>query len=171
MITFSWGLAAPPPGPVVTLPPQLEARSRGLGDLALTVSGGQVDLVLVDGDLATDGGLQTSAILSLYTHRRVDEAPAGADRLGWWADALTSGDRLGSRLWTLTGKRSSVELARAEACTREAFAWLLEDRVASRVDVVAGFVAGALTLAVTIHRPDTATPARFSAVWTTEESL
>lgn len=149
-----------------------------VGDLALqwTSTGdgaGLLDMVFENDDLATDEGLRTAVILSLFTDRRAnddDPLPSGDDdKRGWWGDEFqeTEGDRIGSRLWLLDrGKLTNTELRRAEQYAREALAWLLEDRVATRVDAVATASGQQRTLTVDVYRPtgDRAS-FRFGHVW------
>ncbi len=131
------------------------------------------DLVVEDGRLATDDGLQTAVILSLFTDARAtaDElAAAGlsADQnRGSWQDDYpeVEGDVWGSKLWLLArAKRTDETLARAKAYAERALAWLAEDRVAKRVTVGASWYArtGLLVLTVDIERD--AAP-RWRAVW------
>lgn len=179
MITFSWGLtSASPSSPVYTGTPAVPLPS-GPGDVGLFVSGPTVDALVSAGDLAPDSGLQTAILLSLYLHRRAepgDVLPEGAtDRRGWWADAfpLESGDKIGSRLWLLErSKRTPETLERAREYTAEALAWLIEDRVAERVEVETEFIGAppALAITVRIYAPGAADPAqfRFSPTWATE---
>ncbi|PSJ23572.1 hypothetical protein CVH10_01535 [Halomonas sp. ND22Bw] len=122
------------------------------------------DVVLspTGGDLETDDGLETAVIVSLFTDRRAlddDRLPAEADdRRGWWGDVAppVEGDQTGSRLWLLAReKRTADVLNRAREYTREALAWLLEDRVATRVEVDVEYLdVDWLALLVEIHRPD-----------------
>jgi len=132
------------------------------------------DYALAGLGLEADEGLETAVILSLFTDRRAepdDVIPDGTDdRRGWWADAwpTLSGDRIGSRLWLLhREKQLPGVLARAEEYAREALAWLIEDGVAERVEVVASIPRGGiLGLAVSITRPRSPTVQyRFDAFW------
>ena len=137
------------------------------------------DLSVAANDIATDAGLQTAVLLSLFLDRRADDGdvlPDGTDdRRGWWGDgfAAVEGDRIGSRLWMLARAKASTETARrAEEYAREALAWLTEDRVASKVETSAeiqtlGSGTKAMTLAVAVHRPGKADPTRyrFDGVW------
>lgn len=132
------------------------------------------DLALDGFDLATDDGLETAVILSLFT-----DAPAGADdplpegetdRRGWWADAYppVAGDVIGSRLWLLSReKQLPAALNRAREYAATALAWLVTDGAAQRVDIDAEAVrAGVLGLAIAIHRPDNNVARfRFQALW------
>lgn len=134
-----------------------------LADLALVWSSetGDADLALLDSDLASDRGLTTAVLLSLFTDRRGeddDQPPSGdpRDRRGWWADefADTEGDRFGSRLWLLDrAKRTRETARRAEEYVREALAWMIEDRVVASIDVEVEATGRALLISVALRRP------------------
>lgn len=144
---------------------------------------GAADLVIENNDLKADDGLRTPIQISLFTNRRAepgDVLPDGeTNRQGWWADAIAPvpGDKIGSRLWLLArSKREPSVLDRAQTYAREALAWLLEDSICERVDVLAEFldqtgIPSGLALTVTMHRP-AVDPARFrfDHVWAAEES-
>lgn len=100
------------------------------------------DLALDTFALATDDGLETAVILSLFTDapaRADDILPLGqTDRRGWWGDAFPAapGDITGSRLWLLRASKQlqqSLNLAREYA--EEALAWLVADGRAKSVQV------------------------------------
>lgn len=144
-----------------------------MGDLALSMRDGVIDLAIVDNDLAPDEGLRTACLISLFADRRAeddDQLPVeDGDRRGWWGDqfAEQEGDRIGSRLWLLErAKRTEDLVPSAEEYAREALAWLVEDRVASRVDVAAELEPRGLAIDVTIRKPDgDEANFRFSHVW------
>lgn len=149
-----------------------------LADIALAwdEKQGAADLALLDNDLASDRGLATAALLSLFLDRRAqadDQPPSGdpADRRGWWADQFSSfeGDRLGSRLWLLDRSVRGNDVARrAEEYVREALAWMVEDRVVSAVEVEIDATGNNLRIGVTLQRPGRQTVAfRFAHVWDT----
>jgi phage gp46-like protein len=132
--SFGWsfgtsfgGLAVDSPAPASAPPSAIPAYARssalGLADLALVWgSSGGGDVALVDSDLASDHGLTTAVLLSLFTDRRAeddDTPPSGddSDRRGWWADefAEVEGDKIGSRLWLLDRSKRTADVAlRAE---------------------------------------------------------
>lgn len=146
-----------------------------LADLALVWSSasGDADLTLIDSDLASDRGLMTAVLLSLFTDRRAepdDVPPSGdpTDRRGSWTDefAEVEGDLIGSRLWLLArSPRTNETVLRAKEYIREALAWMLEDRVVSRVEPIAEITAkpmvfdgevvpaGSLLIGAELHRP------------------
>lgn len=151
-----------------------------MSDLALRWDPAAVaaDLAVEANDLARDDGLETAVLLSLFTDRQAevgDVLPAGEnDRRGWWGDALpvVEGDKTGSRLWLLARAKSTPDArARAEEYAREALQWLIDDKVAERVEVAAEIPrVGMLGFLVTIHRPQK-DPARyrFSHAWAAQE--
>lgn len=143
-------------------------------DLALPWNADEAmaDLLLADGQLASEGGLKSAIVVSLFTDalaRDDDALPDGAaDRRGWWGDCagLVEGDRIGSRLWLLArAKQLPIVRARAREYAHEALAWLVADGVAERVDVAADFPRPgwiALDVAVVRGRADTQ---RFHFAW------
>ncbi len=126
-------------------------------DLALTpiANGTAFDLAIDGYELATESGLKSAVIVSLFTDRRAeadDAIPDGTtDRRGWWAEAS-----LGSRLWLLAREKETADvLLRAEEYAREALAWLVEDGVAAAVEISAEWVRrGVLGLTVAIRLAD-----------------
>lgn len=152
------------------------SSSLTLADLALVWDPvfGAADLMLIDGDLASDPGMETAVLLSLFTDRRaeVDDVPPSGDerdRRGWWADefAEVESDLIGSRLWLLDrGKRTSETPLRAKEYALEALRWTTEDRVAASVDVTIEETPSALLIAVAVQRPGRdPTTFRYQHVW------
>ncbi len=125
------------------------------------------------GDLVAEGSLRTAVILSLFLDRRANDddiLPNGSDdRRGWWADTVApmtdygigggsaSGDHIGSRLWLLSReKQLAGVLERARHYAEEALTWLVEDGVATAVQVTATNPRqGWLVLEVTVTLSDT----------------
>lgn len=118
------------------------------------------DIALGGADLLADDGLETAVILSLFLDRRAeadDGVPDDVDPGGWWGDTYSDvvGDAVGSRLWLLGREKQLPSVAqRARDYAVEALKWLIDDGVASAVNVAATWVArGMLALDVTIERP------------------
>lgn len=116
------------------------------------------DLVVGGSGLGRDDSLRTAVLLSLFSDARAradDPLPDGSDRRGWVGDALAddAGDRFGSRLWLLAREKQTEETRRrAEDYAREALDWLIEDRLAVRIDVTATWIrASTLGLEIAIH--------------------
>lgn len=123
-------------------------------------------------DLATDDGLFTACIVSLFTDARArddDPLPAGEDRKGWWGDALpqVAGDRIGSRLWLLRREKLLASVvARAKDYALEALQWLVADGIAEKVEVEAEAQRPqTLAIAVFITRPGGPGRKRFDFTW------
>lgn len=125
-------------------------------------------------DVEPEDGLETAVLISLFSDRRAGESdvlPDGtSDRRGWWGDAVTDvdGDQVGSHLWLLS--RSTLTpstVARAQQYAQEALAWLVQDQVASKVDVVASNPEpGLLVWDITIHRPEVSPVTyRYARAW------
>ncbi|MFK0090935.1 phage GP46 family protein, partial [Pseudomonas sp. NPDC090755] len=120
-----------------------------MADAAMKMTDAGGELVLSGFDLARDDGLETAVIISLFTDRRASneqipaELPQG-DLRGYWGDVSNASpsDQTGSLLWLLAReKQLSPVLSRAQQYCREALAWMIEDRVATRVEVAAEFIA------------------------------
>ena len=132
------------------------------------------DIEVVDGLLQLDGGLSTAVLISLFTDARADAADvlptAGDDRRGWWADtfAENDGDRIGSRLWLLSReKATNTTLERARGYARDALTWLIEDGIASRVEVATSWYAQGVMRVDVDLTPNTsgATAERHTVFW------
>lgn len=130
------------------------------------------DLIIEDGDLKADNGLETASLISCFSDKRVsfEELPRGEkDQMGWWADLISDvqGDQIGSRLWVLdrVGKINNLTPIELESILEECFAWTLEDGIAASV-VVTSERTGTNELlgTVTITKPD-GRNIPFSFVW------
>lgn len=125
------------------------------------IGGGQqlMDLTLDGFMLAEDDGLVTAVIISLFTDRQAnadDTLPSGKHRRGWWGDDFAAaGDKIGSRLWlNESAKQLGAVLAKDREYALEALQWLLDDGVASAVDVVSSNPrSGVRALDIAISRP------------------
>jgi phage gp46-like protein len=119
-----------------------------------------LDLALDGYQLATDEGLETACLLSLFSDARArpdDVLPdRNGDRRGWWGDgyADVAGDVWGSRLWLY--ERSFAIPATANGireAAAEALRWLVADGVVDRIEVdVAFFRPDGLTYTITVYR-------------------
>lgn len=132
------------------------------------------DIALDGPDLATDDGLRTAVIVSLFSDARArddDVIPDGTtERRGYWTDvfSLIAGDAFGGRLWLLAREKQTPDvLLRAEGYAREALQWMIDDGVARSVTVSAEIVRdGVLGLAIEIARANGSTAQyRFERFW------
>ena len=135
------------------------------------------DLLLAGGQLATDVGMRTAILISLFTDARAADDDAlpqpGGDPRGWWGDALAAdrGDGIGSRLWLLSREKiTAATVNRARDYAEAALAWLVEDRVAKSVVVeVEAIRPQTLALSVAIERPTGPARDRYDFVWEASE--
>ena len=176
---LTWFLSPDPTAPVLPVESSAATGADTTGDLGLFWSNGSADLAIVDNDIARDAGLRTAVLLSLFTDRRAEDGDVllddAADRRGWWADELSDepGDKFGSRLWQLGRAKPAEWLARAGDYAREALDWLVEDKVAERIEAVASVPAlGLAVLEIEIFKPQQRQPTRFkfSGAWQAEEN-
>ena len=132
-----------------------------MSDIGLFLINNCIDLKLENGDLASDSGLETAVLLSLFSDQRAGETelpPGHLNKRGWWGDLFpeTTGDRIGSKLWTISRDKASPETsAIAEVRAKQALQWLIDDGVASSVNISAEFDSDkVLRMNITIIRPD-----------------
>lgn len=140
-----------------------------MADAAMVMTDNGGALVLEGFDLGRDDGLETAVIISLFTDRRasVEQIPAElpqSDLRGYWGDVgnTTPSDQTGSLLWLLAREKQLPQIiGRAQQYCREALAWMIDDLVATRIEVSAEFVAqGWMLILVDIFRP-TGPPVRY----------
>lgn len=120
---------------------------------------GEADIGIAGFDLMSESGLLSAVLISLFTDARVDadEFPDGEnDRRGWWGDALSDGDATGSRLWLLErSKQTGDVLVLAEGWAQEALSWLVEDGIATEVEVTAEWAGSEhMQISVAVSGPD-----------------
>lgn len=135
---------------------------------------GAFDLSLNKNDLVGDDSLGTEVMVSLFTDVRAEKdelPPEYADPRGWWADVLLAlrGDEqgTGSKLWLLRRqKQLESVLVRAEAYARSALQWLIDEGLASAVEVTAENPSqGVLGLRISIARTSPSVVQRVVDVW------
>ena len=151
-----------------------QPSALGVGDLALQWSDGQIDAIILDGDIAADTGMRTAMLLSLFCDARAEDddvLPAGdGDRRGWWADEFSDvpDDKLGSRLWLVLdrGKRTPDIVPRLDERVRECLQWMIDDRIVDRFTVDIQTRTDGVSFSVTAHRPGREDlSVRFAHVW------
>lgn len=124
------------------------------------------DLLQEGGALATDDGMRTAILISLFSDAR---APAGAvlpepgaDPRGWWGDAFApdasasdpAAGAIGSTLWLLRrAKITPAAIEQARQAAHAALTWLVRDGVVSALAVEAAARGHWLTIGVTVDRP------------------
>ncbi len=109
-------------------------------DIGFFDTGGNCpDLVIENGDLKADDGLETAVMISLFSDRFTsnEDLPEGIiNPRGWWADNLAEpeGDLIGSRFWNLAlAKVTQQTLNDFEQFASEALNWMIRDGIALTV--------------------------------------
>lgn len=129
-------------------------------------------------DLSTDEGLETAVVISLFTDKRAaddEELPSGVgSRRGWWGDSLAdvTGDQIGSKLWLLCREKRVQDVRlRAEQYIREALQWMLDTKIATKIDLNVYFDRDTwLIFEGKIHRPGNPVNYRYNYNWQTQEA-
>lgn len=136
-------------------------------DVKLSVSDYGADLALEGGDLASEAGLRTACLASLFTDARAPDGTATPDdttRGGWWAD--TPEDSWGSRLWLeRASKATDATRQRLAVGAEQALRWLIDEGVAESVLVEAELVGGQVRLQVHLRRGRSQ---RWATLWGSE---
>lgn len=109
------------------------------------VANGRGDWAMAGPSLQAGSDLETAVLISLFTDRLADASdviPDGSgDPRGWWGD-LDAPSPIGSRLWLLDRSCARADVpVKAQQYITEALAWLLEDGVATAVEVACQFTA------------------------------
>lgn len=123
-------------------------------------------------ELAQSDALVRAVVISLFTWRRASPQDiVDGERFGFWGDMVepsVANDKIGSRLWLLSrAKIVNETFSRAREYALEALQWLIDDGVASKVEVLAErFGVSGLALVCTIYRVN-ADPLtlRFDKAW------
>lgn len=106
------------------------------------IIGGDITLNGVDLGKGREFALPTAVIMSLFTWRRAgpdDNVEQGDNKFGWWGDTYPRAEnhKIGSRLWLfLRSKITNETIEGVRGACEEALAWIIEDGIAQRIDVV-----------------------------------
>lgn len=103
----------------------------------------QGDIEYDNGDITRENGIETAVLMSLFTDARASieddlPDPENEDRRGWWGDQISveEGDAIGSKLWLLARNKTDQQtMIRAEAYTKEALQWLIDDGISIKNEV------------------------------------
>lgn len=126
----------------------------------------QGHMAVKNGDMDTDPQreLATAVITSIFSWAR-----SGGEK-GWWGDSWpnVANDQWGSTLWTLRREKLTQQtLNRAKQIVENSLAWMIEDQVATRVEVqVTRRNIVGIDIVVIIHRfSGEIVPLRFESQW------
>lgn len=116
--------------------------------------------------------LVQATLISLFSWRKSndDDGVDIPNRQGWWGDTFASetNDRIGSRLWLLRREKLTDDVvARAREYAKESLQWMIDDALASAVNVSTDRENNRLNMSVEIVRPGDAQSiqARFQDLW------
>jgi len=141
-----------------------------MSDYGLFIVDDRIDMLLVPSDIAGDDGLETSVIISLFSDARAtpdmfEAIDNDGDLRGFWGDVTSPDDSTGSLLWTMKrSKQLTRTLALARGYCQTALKWLIDDKVADRVDVRTSYLApasGVMIIEVDVYRPGSANPVQY----------
>lgn len=119
----------------------------------------EFDIHLAGASIVSGLDLRTAVLLSIFSDRRAmpDDKTPGSSRGGWWADSM-DGYKWGSRHWLLErAKQTNDTLNRDRAFIQECLKWLVEDGVASKVEVANEWVPrrmGVEHVEISIYKPE-----------------
>lgn len=139
-------------------------------DYGLFIKDEIIDMSLLPGDIEGDDGLETAVLISLFSDARAtDDMIAAIDKdgdlRGFWGDIARPGDSTGSLLWTIKrAKQLTSVLSAARGFCQIALNWLIDDKVADRVDVRTSYLApasGVMIIEIDIYRPGSANPVQY----------
>lgn len=146
-----------------------------MSDLALLHNDLNLDLVQANGDLSANLDLENAILISLLSDRALEENSPAIDgyKGGWWGDVFpkVSNDKIGSLLWTLKREKATTETAtRAREIVVNALDWMIEDGVASRIEVTTQIVErDCMEINIQIHRPNGINEFKFDFAWQAQE--
>lgn len=114
------------------------------------------DISIGEDDINQESGLRTAIMVSLFTDRRAnpDDIIEDEDHRGWWADAYSEipGDLIGSRLWQLKRRKLTPDVLQdAKTFAMEATTWLIEDDLATALEIDTEFQDDVLMISIDIQ--------------------
>lgn len=113
--------------------------------------------------------LTRAVVISLFSWRRADPDDNASVPMGWWGDTWpdVQNDRTGSKLWLYRRSKLTNQLVnRIRICVRDALQWLVDDGVASRVDLdIRRTGINELATTITIWRRDGPVTFSFDDLW------
>ncbi len=101
----------------------------------------EYDIAISSGDIASGSDLENAVIISLFTWARASKNEVGENspQFGWWGDKIDedSNYKIGSKLYLLKREKITDEtIALVKDYAKSALQWLVDDGVASSVDVI-----------------------------------
>lgn len=144
-----------------------------MGDIRLVwnPATGTADINMIGPSLELGNDLETAVLISFWSDQAADPGDilpvnTNNDPRGWWADAYTAPDQIGSKLWQIFNRvRNQQTLNDARDFATKSLQWMIDDGVAAAVSVTPSFYGSAgIALVTTITEPSGAVT-QFSYVW------
>lgn len=100
----------------------------------------EFDISFEDGDLIRENGIETSAIISIFSDARVsseDTDESITDFRGWWGDLIDPDKSLiGSKIWLMNRAKTTTEtLSLAKQYITDSLEWMKKDGVCAKISV------------------------------------
>lgn len=144
-----------------------------MGDIRLiwNPATGTADINMIGPSLELGNDLETAVLISLWTDQTADPGDilpvnTNHDPRGWWADAYTAPDQIGSKLWQIFNRiRNQQTLNDAQDFAVKCLQWMIDDGVAASISVAPSFYGSAgVALRIAITEPSGAVT-QFSYAW------
>lgn len=106
---------------------------------------GTGDFAMAGAGLELGHDLESAVLISLFTDQLADPSDLmpdaqRADPRGWWADTYEAPDQIGSKLWQVFFRQTTPDtLNWVRDQVAKALQWMIDDGVASAIDVQAQF--------------------------------
>lgn len=170
-ISTSWNAALGVGDWVLTLPRDGLITDETGGSVTDDMGGAIGDGLFTGGGIVVGNDLGTAVLISLFTDRTAEAddtiVDGSTNPRGWWGD-LGADRPIGSKLWLrMRSKQTDLTLALVKDDITQALAWLIDDGIAARVDVLTEWTRpGMLGAKITIYRANgTTTALRFDWAW------
>lgn len=123
------------------------------GEIKLGLVNGKYDIDFgSDGDFVEEKGLETAILMSLFLNERADESevPNPVLRGGYWGYEVN--EMQFSKLWLVTGRKTSDKLNKATDYCNSTLQWLVDENFATGINTVASFISDGIKLDITISK-------------------
>jgi phage gp46-like protein len=122
-----------------------------------------------DGDIATVDAFDTALLMSLFCERRATESeiPSAHLRRGWIGnESDQEGFEIGSKLWLYEQSRITKTLIQEiVSATLNGLQWLIDDNLATSINVSAKLQNNNIVIEVIISRPNSKVDYRYFEFW------
>jgi phage gp46-like protein len=126
-------------------------------DLIMNKSKGYFDFEIANGDFKATYGLDSALLMSIYLDKRADKSEISRPELrrGWWGNLVNNfvNYEIGSKLWLLSqARKDNNTLNLVKTYAYDCLKWMIEDQIASKIDVSSSYQNESLILTIVIYR-------------------